>query len=191
MTYDARVPLGQLHRVMRGFTQVDSRMVPKAHIHDPRRVPTVSPKRRNADLVAQWRLKEAWARNGMTPLHVLQQSSASQDLRYPLQVQNAAFSVLVSTPITPKILIPRNKNRMTWSITNFTEPGTEIYWSYGYPPLLEGGLLGGNALLPGAPPHMESGNTVAIDAIYVFCRAAALSYVIGFEGTVAPEANQS
>lgn len=185
-----RIPLGQASRVFHGGVQrLNSSLVPKAHVHDPRIIRTVSSSRRYSDLEAQWRLKEDWARYGMTPAHFALAAPSPLDSRYPLQVQNTPyFQLLALVGADPQLLIPRNKKRFQFSITNFTKPGNDIFWSYGIPPTLEGGLLGGNTLEPGERT-MEQGTSIAIDAIYVFTRTANPTYVIGWEGTIAPEAN--
>jgi hypothetical protein len=186
----SRVPLGQRSRVFRGKPpQMNSRLVPKAGIHDPRGMPTAPAHRRYSDLESQWQLKAAWASAGMTSLH-LARLGAGVDSRYPLQVQNTPFFVALGVVNEVKLLIPRNKNRFRWSIANFTQPGAEAYWSYGVPPEVESGFFLGNPLTPGdVGPLPDSSNSVSIDAIYVFTRTATPIYILGYEGTIAPEAN--
>lgn len=186
-----RVPLGLVQRTFDGPVQrMNSRLIPKAHIHDPRVIDFVPPSKRYSDLIAQWNMKEAWERSGMVSQQEWHQIQRDQgDQRYPVQLQNNLFSVNLALVNEVKLLIPRNKYRFSWSIANFTDPGQVIYWSFGPPIEVESGLIAGFPLQPGAPPHMEAGNSIAIDAIYVFTRIANPVYVIASEGTIAPEAN--
>lgn len=195
----ARVPLGLRSRWYDGpFKKLDSRLVPKAHTHDPRIIKRVPPAKRYSDLIAQWDLKRAWKECGVNhfPIGGLAQTPSTPTTS-PLQVQNQTTSVLLALIATTsddpniKLAIPRNKYRKGFTISNFTQPGTVAYMTYGKPAQLEPGLIGGHPIQPGQSHIEPQGGVIAIDDIYVFIRADTPIYLIVSEETVAPEANIS
>jgi hypothetical protein len=182
----------------RGLYRTQTINVPKAHSKDPAAVIARSSLRALPVDVQQLAYRSESVRRGLISMQAWQRrleqqqaARAARGLDLPVQVQMTFFSVNVALINDVHRLIPKNINRVSFGVSNFTEPGGAgqfLYWTYGTPPILEGGLIGGRTLAAGQE-HDENGQSISVDDIFVFTRTANPIYALGWEGTISPQAN--
>lgn len=84
----------------------------------------------------------------------------------PSQVRNTPYTVILTAPFVPKMIIPANPNRVSWLLTSRVFQNT-MEWTYNFPVGNIGVAMIGNAL-PAGGVFQENGGSVSVDEIWVF-----------------------
>lgn len=163
---------------------------PRALVGQPSNNPFVQP-----DIAQMARTRQSLATFGVAEavnvprLNRPSESDYSQvgDLVRPLRIQNIPKTITFSAVNMPINFIRQNLKRLRFVVCN-PSSAAFLYVSYGPPVLYNGAIPLGITIKP-HEYYEEKGPTVSIDDIYVASDTAPFT-IIGFEGILAPEANQ-
>lgn len=111
----------------------------------------------------------------------------------PPQLVQGPFPQNITAPGQPVLLIPKNRRRQSWRVSNWTNAGVILY-SFGYP--ISFGNLFAGIPVPAQDSDEELNGSVSINDIWIWTNdpQAALTYpipVLGYEGGLSIAGNKA